>query len=197
MTNKKDNPLIILAICAMLSAMSFVLMLLEFPVTPPAMGHLKMDFSDIPALFVGVIFGPVYSVIVELVKNLLELIFKGVGTQMGFGNLMNFIVGCAFVVPFSAVLRKNKDKMKDTKSILAAGFCGILCIVVIGIGANYFIAPLFFKHFLGIEITDEALWTAVGSATALNAIKGIVLTVASFPIIKGMLDTVKKIAQMG
>ncbi|MBQ8759590.1 MAG: ECF transporter S component, partial [Clostridia bacterium] len=60
MTNKKDNPLIILAICAMLSAMSFVLMLLEFPVTPPAMGHLKMDFSDIPALFVGIIFGPVY-----------------------------------------------------------------------------------------------------------------------------------------
>ena len=113
MTNKKDNPLIILAICSMLSAMSFVLMLLEFPVTPPAMGHLKMDFSDIPALFVGVIFGPVYSVIVELVKNLLELVFKGMGTQMGFGNLMNFIVGCAYIVPFSLVLRRKKEKMKE------------------------------------------------------------------------------------
>ncbi len=197
MTNKKDNPLIILAICAMLSAMSFVLMLLEFPVTPPAMGHLKMDFSDIPALFVGVIFGPVYSVIVEFVKNLLELVFKGMGTQMGFGNLMNFIVGCAYIVPFSFVLRRKKDKMKETKTILIAGVCGLLSIVVIGIGANYFIAPLFFKHFMGVELTSEALWTAVGSATALNAIKGVMLTVVSFPIVKGMLDTVRKIAQVG
>ncbi len=197
MTNKKDNPLIILAICAMLSAMSFVLMLLEFPVTPPAMGHLKMDFSDIPALFVGVIFGPVYAVVVELEKNLLELVFKGIGTQMGFGNLMNFIVGCAFVVPFSIVLRRKKDKMKETKTILIAGICGLLSIVVIGIGANYFIAPLFFEKFLHIEIGPEALWAAVGSATALNAIKGVVLTVVSFPIVKGMLDTVKKIAQVG
>ena len=99
--------LIRVAACAMLSAMSFVLFLLEFPVTPPAMGHLKMDFSDIPALFAGVVFGPFYAVVVELVKNVLELITKGIGTQMGFGNLMNFIVGCAYVVPFSFVLRKH------------------------------------------------------------------------------------------
>jgi len=197
MTNKKDNPLIILAICAMLSAMSYVLMLLEFPVTPPAMGHLKMDFSDIPALFVGVIFGPVYSIIVEFVKNILEFVSKGMSTQMGFGNIMNFIVGCAFVVPFSCVLRRNKEKMKETKTILVAGICGLLSIVIIGIGANYFIAPLFFKHFMGVELTSEALRAAVGSATALNAIKGVMLTVISFPIVKGMLDTVRKVAKVG
>jgi len=197
MTNKKDNPLIILAICAMLSAMSYVLMLLEFPVTPPAMGHLKMDFSDIPALFVGVIFGPVYSIIVEFVKNILEFVSKGMSTQMGFGNIMNFIVGCAFVVPFSFVLRRNKEKMKETKTILVAGICGLLSIVIIGIGANYFIAPLFFKHFMGVELTSEALRAAVGSATALNAIKGVMLTVISFPIVKGMLDTVRKVAKVG
>lgn len=195
MTNKKDNPLIVLAICAMISAMSFVLMLMEFPVTPPAMGHLKMDFSDIPALFVGVIFGPVYSVVVELVKNLLELVFKGVGTQMGFGNLMNFIVGCAFVVPFSFVLRRNQEKMKETKTILLAGICGISSIVVIGVVANYFVAPLFFKYFLGIEIGGDALKTAVLSATALNAIKGVMLAVIAFPLVKGMLDSVRKIVK--
>lgn len=197
MRKNNANPLVILAVCAMLSAMSFVLMLLEFPVTPPAMGHLKMDFSDIPALFVGVIFGPVYAVIVELVKNLLELVFKGIGTQMGFGNLMNFIVGCAFVVPFSLVLRRKKEKMKDTKTILLAGVCGLTCIVIIGVAANYFVAPLFFKHFLGIDIGPEALRAAVLSATALNAIKGVMLSVIAFPIIKGMLDTVRKIAQIG
>ena len=195
MKRTKQNPLVVLAICAMLSAMSFVLMLLEFPVTPPAMGHLKMDFSDVPALFVGVLFGPGYAALVELVKNLLELVFKGMGTQMGFGNLMNFIVGCAFVVPFSFVLRRNQEKMKETKTLLIAGICGVLSIVIIGVVANYFVAPLFFKYFLGIEIGSDALMTAVLSATALNAIKGAVLAVVAFPLVKGMLDSVKKIVK--
>lgn len=195
MKKTKQNPVIVLAVCAMLSAMSFVLMLLEFPVTPPAMGHLKMDFSDVPALFVGVFFGPLYAIVVELVKNLLELIFKGFGTQMGFGNLMNFIVGCAFVVPFSFVLRRKEEKMKDTKTILLAGICGVLSIVIVGVAANYFIAPLFFKYFLNMEIGGETLVTAVVSATALNAIKGVMLAVVAFPIIKGMLDAVKKIVK--
>ena len=195
MNKSKQNPLIVLAICAMLSAMSFVLMLLEFPVTPPAMGHLKMDFSDIPALFVGVFFGPGYAALVELVKNLLELVFKGVGTQMGFGNLMNFIVGCAFVVPFSFVLRKNEDKMKETKTILVAGICGVISIVAVGVVANYFVAPLFFKYFLGVEIGGDALVTAVLSATALNAIKGVMLAAVAFPLVKGMLDSVRKIVK--
>ena len=190
---KQKNNIIIIAVCAMLSAMAFVLMLLEFPVTPPAMGHLKMDFSDIPALFAGVFFGPVYAVIIELVKNLLELIVKGIGTQMGFGNLMNFIVGCAFVLPFSVVLRKRKDKMKESGTIFLADICGLVSILIIGFAANYFVAPLFFKEFLGVEIGGETLWTAVISATALNAIKGVMLSVVAFPMVKGMLDAVKKV----
>ena len=194
MKQKQKNSIVTIAVCAMLSAMAFVLMLLEFPVTPPAMGHLKMDFSDIPALFAGLVFGPLYAVIVELVKNLLELIVKGVGTQMGFGNLMNFIVGCAYVVPFSIVMKKKKDKMKENKTILLAGISGLLTIVIIGVGANYFVAPLFFKYFIGVEIGGETLVTAVASATALNAIKGVMLTVISFPIVKGMIDAVKKVA---
>lgn len=193
---KLINRLIILAVCAMLSAMSFVLFLLEFPVTPPAMGHLKMDFSDIPALFAGIVYGPFYAVIIELVKNVLELITKGIGTQMGFGNLMNFIVGCAYVVPFSFIIRKHKNEMKETKNILVAAFSGLIAIVIIGIGANYFIAPLFFKHFLGITIDSAGLWTAVLSATALNAIKGLMLSVIAFPLVKSMVDRVKKIAKM-
>ena len=192
MKQKNKNSLIILAVCAMLSAMSFVLMLLEFPVTPPAMGHLKMDFSDIPALFAGVLFGPVSAAVVELVKNLLELMVKGVGTQMGFGNLMNFIVGCAYVVPFTIIIRKKKDKMKETKTLLVASVVSVLCIVLIGVCANYFVAPLFFKYFLGIEIDGATLWSAVASATALNAIKGVMLSVISFPIIKVLVERLKK-----
>jgi len=45
---------------AILSAVALVLYLLEFPLLPAAT-YLKMDFSDIPAVFGGVLFGPAYG----------------------------------------------------------------------------------------------------------------------------------------
>ena len=70
---KKTEERLLIAICvsAMLGAIAFVFMLLEFPVAPiPAASHLKMDLSDIPALFGAIVYGPVAGVIIELVKTL-------------------------------------------------------------------------------------------------------------------------------
>ena len=192
---KEEELLIAVCVSAMLGAIGFVLMLLEFPVAPiPAAAHLKMDLSDIPALFGAIVYGPVAGVVVEFIKNALELAVKGFGTQMGFGNLMNFIVGCAFVVPFSLVYRSFKKKEKETKGIVLGSIIGFLSIVLIGLGANYVIAPLFFKYFLGVIIDDASLWTAVGTATIINAVKGVLLSIVSVPIIKGIVTRIKGIA---
>lgn len=194
---KKTEERLLIAICvsAMLGAIAFVLMLLEFPVAPiPAASHLKMDLSDIPALFGAIVYGPVAGVIIELIKNALELLIKGLGTQMGFGNLMNFIVGCAFVVPFSAVYRSFKKKEKENKGIAIGSVVGFFAIVLIGLGANYVVTPLFFKHFLGITFDDATLWAAIGTATIINAVKGVMLSVVSVPIIKGIVTRIKGIS---
>ncbi len=182
--------LILMCMIGMLSAVSFVLFLFEFPVIP-SLGHLKLDFSDIPALVSGVIFGPLSAVAVEFVKNLIELIVKGVGTQMGYGNLMNFLVGCAYVVPFSIVYRKMK-KSESLKSLLLACVAGTAAILAVGFFANYLIAPLFFKHFLGITLDQAGIWAAVWGATAVNGIKGVMLSVLSFPLIRVVTDRLKK-----
>ena len=181
-----------LAITAMLSAVAFVLFLLEFPVIP-SLGHLKLDFSDIPALIAGVLFGPVYGVGVEFIKNLIELLIKGMGTQMGYGNLMNFIVGCAYVVPFSVVYTKLAKSKKRKLRLAASCACGLVSIVVLGIAANYFIAPLFFRHFLGINLDNAGLWAAVWGATAINAIKGVMLSVISVPVTEVLIKKLRKI----
>lgn len=169
----------------MLCAVSFVLYLLEFPLFPGAT-HLKLDLSDIPAVFSAMLFGPVWGVVVELVKNLIELAVKGVGTQMGFGNLMNFIVGTAFIVPFCLVYKKKKSKLG---AILAAAV-GVASITLIGIAANYFIDPPFFKYFLGVTLESKALWGAIWSATALNAIKGAMLAVLSVTLIPSLVKRI-------
>ncbi len=177
-----------LAITAMLSAVSFVLFLYELPPLVPAIAHLKLDLSDIPALFAAIAYGPVTGVIIELIKNLLELIFKGVGTQMGFGNLMNFIVGCAYIVPFSLVYRK----MKSTKGLILASVVSLLAILVVGVGANYLVTPLFFKFFLKIDLDSTTLWAAIGAATLTNLIKGVMLSLVSIPLVKVLMERLKK-----
>lgn len=170
---------------AMLCAVSFVLYLLEFPLFPGAT-HLKLDFSDVPALIGSMIFGPIWGVVIELVKNLIELAVKGMGTQMGFGNLMNFIVGSAYIVPFCLVYKKHKKKT----DVLIAAVLGIASIVIIGIVANYFIDPPFFKYFLGVTLESGALWGAIWSATALNAIKGVMLSILAFILIPTLIKRI-------
>lgn len=194
MNKKRTNPLVKICVIAMLSAIAFVLMLWEFPVAPiPSAAHLKMDLSDIPALFGAIVFGPSAGIIIEFIKNALELLIKGLGTQMGFGNLMNFLVGCAFVVPFSLVYKlMTKKLVSETKTIIIGCVVGTLSIILIGVGANYFITPLFFKYFHGVVVDSATLWAAIGTATIINTVKGVMLSIVSLPIIKVMVKRLKK-----
>lgn len=185
MSTKKQNKTFKFVLLAMFSALSFVVYLFEIPL---GMEHLKIDLSDIIALVGAVFYGPVFGVLTELIKNLLDLVIKGIGTQLGFGNIMNFIVGCAYIVPFSLLYNgffkkeQTGTKRKVGKYILC---CAVsLCsIVLLGIGSNYIIDPLFFRYFMHIELSKETLWAAIWSATLLNVIKGVILSVASYPVI--------------
>ena len=168
-----------LVVTALLAAIAVALYFLEFPLFPAA-GHLKLDFSDIPALLGAVVFGPAWGVVIELLKNIIEMIFKGVVTQMGFGNLMNFAVGIAFIVPYAAVIRRARKKRGSAgwKALAAASAAGLATIVVVGLVMNFLVTPLFFRYFLNIEISTSMVMGIVGYATALNAIKGALLSAA-------------------
>ena len=57
---------------ALLSAMAYVLAFVEFPV-PLSPSFAKMDLSDFPALIGAFAFGPISGLLIELVKNALQL----------------------------------------------------------------------------------------------------------------------------
>lgn len=194
MKKKSLSTLIKFVTAAMLSAVAFVLYLWEIPFFPST-AHLKFDLSNIPVLTGGIVLGTPYAVIIALVKNLLELLTRGLGTQMGFGNLMDFVSCCLFVVPFCLIYKKL-SKSKERNKLLAviiADIVSLFSVVVLGIGANYLIDPAFFKYFMGVTLTSETLWPAILSATALNALKGAMLTIVSFPIVLVLADRVKKV----
>ncbi|MDR3314391.1 MAG: ECF transporter S component [Oscillospiraceae bacterium] len=165
-----------MVLTALLSAMAIGLFYLEFPLFPAA-SYLKLDFSDFPALVAGIFIGPVAGVVVELLKNLVELLTKGLGTTMGFGNLMNFAVGVAYVLPASLLFRGFKQR----KALGAALGCiaGLLAIVAVGLGMNYIVAPLFYRYFVQREITHAEIIASLGYATLINLIKGAMLSVGA------------------
>ena len=59
-----------LTVAAMLSAVAFILMFIEFPVPMLIPSFVKMDFSDLPALLGAFALGPVYGVVISFMKNL-------------------------------------------------------------------------------------------------------------------------------
>lgn len=180
---------------AMLTAIAFALYMFEIPLI--SFGFLKYDLSDIAALIGGIYLGPVAGVVIEFMKNLIHVFTKGLGSTMGFGDLMNFIVGSAYIVPFVLCYNAFSKKMKKAVAILVSAVIGCVALIGFGAAANYFIAPLYFKYFVGQIITEEFLMTYLVSATSLNIVKGAILSVVAYPVIFLLLDKIKKVSRIG
>lgn len=128
---------------AMLSAVSFLLAFLEVPVplSPP---FARFDFADLPALIGAFAYGPIWGVAIELVKNLLRLTMTATG---GVGELANFTIGSALVVPAGLIYKTNKNR-----KTAIIGCC--VGSVVSGIAAavmNYFVLLPMFEMFMPLE----------------------------------------------
>ena len=88
----------------MFSAIAFILFLVEFPL-PFAPAFYQVDFSELPVLIGTFAFGPVAGVMIEFCKILIKLLIKGTGTAF-VGELANFAVGCALLLPASLIQEK-------------------------------------------------------------------------------------------
>lgn len=183
-----------ITLAALLSAMSFVLMLLNFPLLPMA-PYLKMDFSEVPALLGGVLLGPFVGIIVEFIKNLLELIIRGAGSTLGFGNIQNFLVGIAYVVPYSIIFRRmsRSEKRPIWMRALIASVAGVVIMVVVAFLSNLVVAPLYFKYFMEKELSSGEAITAAGIASLFTAIKSVIISVVMTPVIAMGLKPLKSI----
>lgn len=92
----------------MLSALATVLMLIDIPIPFIAPSFYKMDISELPVLIGTFAMGPVAGMLIELVKILLHLIIRG--TQTAFvGEIANYVIGCAFLIPAGLIYKKKKD----------------------------------------------------------------------------------------
>ncbi len=138
---------------AMLSAVSVVLMLFEFPLPFIAPPFYELDFSEVPVLLGTFALGPVAGVVIELIKVLLNLLINGTQTG-GVGEAANFVVGVSYILPAGLIYKKFKTKKSATLGMA----CGGATMVVFGAFMNAFILiPAYAKAFhMPVEAIVEA-----------------------------------------
>lgn len=131
-------------VAALLSAISYILMLIEFPIPALIPSFVKMDFSELPALIAAFSLGPVWGAAVCLIKNLLHLI---VTTTGGVGELANFILGAVFTFSAGFIYKKNKN----IKGALLASIVGSALMALVSLPVNYFITYPFYSNFMPMD----------------------------------------------
>ncbi len=173
---------------AMLSAIAFALMFIEFPV-PVMPSFIKFDISDLPPLFASFALGPVYGVIAELIKNILHIIVKGT-TSAGVGELSNFLLGAVFCLVAGFIYKSDKNKKRAVIGCIAGALAmGIICLPI-----NYFIVyPAYVKFYkMPLEAIIgmyQAILGPVATIPTKNALFNCLLIFnAPFTFIKGLVD---------
>ena len=122
------------------AAMSSVLYCLRFPL-PFFPSFLDVQFSNLPAILAGFIFGPFGGAIVIVIKTLLKLLIQSSGTG-GVGEVADLVIGLIVVIPSSIIYQKNKTKKGGVIALLVAGTCW----VVGSVAANYFFLIDFYAN---------------------------------------------------
>ncbi len=163
-----------------LGALAFALMFLDLPLAFIAPPFMKLDLSDVPGLISGFAMGPTYGVLVQLIKNILNLSKTSTG---GVGELSNFIVGSSFVLVSSLIYKREKTM----RSALIGIVCGVLTMAVLAMLSNYFVVfPLYARIMIPME-------TIINMGKAVNSnidslFKMMILSVLPFNIIKGAVN---------
>ena len=175
---------------AILTALASILFILEIPIFPPI---YKLDLSNVCALLGAFSMGTVPGLIILGLKSVIGLLHS---SSAGVGELADFIMGAALVIPASMVYHHQKTRKNAILGMLA----GTACIVVFGVLVNKWIMIPFY---LGTndKMTMESIcavisaknsilnvnseWQLLLFATApFNLIKGVVLSVVTALIYK-------------
>ena len=171
---------------AMLSAVAFILMFLDFSV-PFMPSFIKMDLSELPALIGAFSMGPVSGVVICLIKNLLHLFITTTG---GVGELSNFILGACFVLPAGLIYKKWKGK----KAAAIGALIGAVFMALASIVSNYFFVYPVYYAFMPKE-TVLSMYQALPQAFSFlpqvdSILECLVKYNAPFTFIKGLFSVV-------
>lgn len=195
---KKTNTKRIIQI-AMLSAAALVIYYLDFPVPlmPP---FIKLDLSNVVCLFAGFTTGPIGGLLVCLIKDVIHVAIKGMGTTMGIGDIFDFVTSAAFTLTAALIYKKVHTK----KGAVIGCIAGTFVFAAVSLPLNYFIVyPIYAAAFGGMEAIMslyKAILPSVGNIFSALCIfnlpftlfKGIVTSALTIIIYKPLITALRK-----
>ena len=172
-----------LAVTAMLSAVAFVLMFIEFPIPALIPSFVKLDISDLPELLAAFSMGPLYGVAVTLVKNLLFILLHGTSSAY-VGELFNFLMGSVFAFSAGFIYQRKKSR----QSALIGSIVGAALMALISVPLNYFVVYPAYVVCYGLPLEAIiGMYQAIRPSTN-GLLECLVVFNMPFTFCKGMLD---------
>ena len=171
---------------AVLTALASILFLIEIPVV----AFYKLDLSNLPVLLGAFSMGPVPGLIILLLKSLIGMLHS---SSMYVGELADFIMGAAFVLPAALIYRRHKTR----NTALIGMAVGTVVMIVVAVLVNWKIMIPFYMTAYGMPMEAvvgmatkavpfvDTEWKLLLCVTApFNLLKGVVLSVLTFVLYK-------------
>ena len=169
---------------AILAAAASILFLIEIPIV----AFYKLDLSNIPVLLGAFSMGPVPGLVILAIKSAIGLLHS---SSAGVGELADFVMGAALVVPAAVIYHRNKSR----KNAIIGMAIGTVCMVVAGVLMNKWVMLPFYMGAFHMDmdgIIKAAKVAAVDSEWKLlllvtgpfNLLKGVVLSIVTALIYK-------------
>ncbi len=175
-----------LIIISILSAISFVLMLLQFPIPfiPP---YLTVDLSDIPAFIGFILYGGFTGSMIIILKI---LIYGLLAASEPIGPLANLLASFSLLLPVYFIYVRKKT----SKSIVIGFIAGTISLTIALSVMNYFVLlPLYGMIVDQTDIIENLRVIVTAGIIPFNIIKGIIVGIIAYIIYKKLIPKLRKI----
>lgn len=185
-TKKKTLSVQYLTRIAVLTALSSILFMISIPIV----AFYSLDLSNLPVLLGAFSMGPVAGLIILGLKSLIGCLTS---STMYVGELADFIMGAAFVLPAALIYQRNKSR----KGALIGMITGTVALILAGCLTNaYLLIPFYMKAFgmpmeaiigmcaQALPFVDTELKVILFVTAPFNLHKGVVLCVLTYMIYK-------------
>lgn len=171
---------------AVLTALASILFMIEIPVV----AFYKLDLSNLPVLLGAFSMGPAAGTAILFLKSLIGMMHS---TSMYVGELADFLMGAAMVLPAAIIYRRNKSR----KSALTGMVIGTIVMVIVAVLTNWKIMIPFYMTAYGMPLEAvvgmataavpfvDTQWELLLYVTApFNLLKGVVLSLLTYLMYK-------------
>lgn len=183
-TRKKIFTVGVMTRIAVLTAVASILFLVEIPVV----AFYKLDLSNLPVLLGAFSMGTIPGLVILALKSVIGLLHS---TSGGVGELADFLMGAALVVPASLIYHRKKSR----GTALAGMAAGTLIMAAVGVLVNKYLMFPFYMKVMNVDLPAiismakvagvDTEWKLLLLVTApFNLLKGVILSLVTWLIYK-------------